>query len=154
MSDDKNTSLKSRLRDADSIERATIIDELPYEVGFAKPPKHGQFSTERQPARRRRAKAAKNVIASMEAELGKRVPVTEAGKVRHVTKEELIGIQLVNKAAAGDHKAIQRLFELIEKGRLSLKPSYDPEKARAEIAALFERLAAQYGPQKPDSEDT
>jgi hypothetical protein len=46
----------------------------------------------------------------IEAELNTRIPITENGKRKSISKREAVAKQLVNKAASGDTKAIPLLL--------------------------------------------
>lgn len=52
----------------------------------------------------------KNFATEIQEELNTRVPVTENGKRKKITKRKAIAKQLVNKAATGDPKAIPVLL--------------------------------------------
>jgi hypothetical protein len=57
-----------------------------------------------------RPKGAKSLRTAIQNELKRRVAVTEDGKRKKITKREAVAKQLVNKAAAGDPKAIPVLL--------------------------------------------
>jgi hypothetical protein len=59
---------------------------------------------------RGRRKGARNFRTAIQNELKRRVAVTEDGKRKKITKREAVAKQLVNKAAAGDPKAIPVLL--------------------------------------------
>jgi len=141
-----NDSLKARLRAADAAERKVIIDNLPYDVGFAKPPKQMQFSSSRQPARRKRRRPRPTGNELLDKELAKRIEVVEGDRAVRCSKEEVIYMQLVNKAAAGDDKAQKRLFDL-RRQQNSLQTvaddaptQIDVKEARAKLRATMMRL--------------
>lgn len=87
-----------------------IDGERPYEVGRGKPPKHAQFVRGKSGNPKGRPKGSRNFATVIQAELKRRVPVTEDGKRKKITKREAVAKQLVNKAAAGDPKAIPVLL--------------------------------------------
>jgi hypothetical protein len=76
-----------------------------YQVGFRKPPKHSQFVKGRSGNPAGRPKGTKNFPTIFEAELDVRVPVTENGKRKNITKRHAIVKQMVNKAASGDFRS-------------------------------------------------
>ena len=85
-----------------------------YEVGYGKPPLHTRFQpgTSGNPnGRRRPTRTPEEILADA---LNRRVPVRENGRTRKITKHELIAAQLVNKAAAGDLKAVDKVMRLIQ----------------------------------------
>jgi Family of unknown function (DUF5681) len=86
-------------------------DETPsYEVGRGRPPKHTRFAKGASGNPQGRPKGSKNLATSLRAELRRRVTVTEDGRRKMIGKQEAVAKQLVNKAAAGDLKAIPVLL--------------------------------------------
>jgi len=84
--------------------------EPPYEVGRGKPPKHTRFAKGKSGNPDGRPKGSKNFAMTIQAELKRRVTVTEDGRRKKISKREAVAKQLVNKAAAGDHRAIPVLL--------------------------------------------
>jgi hypothetical protein len=82
----------------------------PFEVGYRKPPKRTQFPKGQSGNPRGRPKGSGNFQTAILKELKRRVPITEDGKRKKITKREAVAKQLVNKAAAGDPKAIPVLL--------------------------------------------
>src|SRR5215469_15066443 len=78
-----------------------------YAVGYAKPPVGSRFRAGQSGNPKGRPKGARNRTAILNQTLSERVVVTEHGKRKSITKQEAIFKQLVNKAAAGDHRAAQ-----------------------------------------------
>jgi Family of unknown function (DUF5681) len=78
-----------------------------YAVGYAKPPVASRFRAGQSGNPKGRSKGAKNRTTMFNQALNERVVVTENGKRKSITKQEAIFKQLVNKAAAGDHRAAQ-----------------------------------------------
>lgn len=78
----------------------------PYPVGYAKPPQATQFKPGQSGNPKGRQKGAKNFATLFEEELEARIPVTENGKRKKITKRRAAVKQVVNKAAGGDVKAI------------------------------------------------
>jgi hypothetical protein len=117
MSKDKGLGLKPLLRDADPATRADLLAQLPYEVGFGKPPQETRFSSSYQPQRRgRRRKRAEEAIAVLAEELSRSVEVVENGKRQKLSKLRVGMRQIANKMAAGDLKALNATLELLRKG--------------------------------------
>ena len=81
-------------------------DKPEFEIGYKRPPKATQFKPGQSGNRKGRPKGARNFSTVIEKELNSRVAVTENGRRKQVTKREIIGKQMINKAAAGDLKAI------------------------------------------------
>src|SRR5260370_31556482 len=80
-----------------------------YEVGYGKPPKKSQWVKGQSGNRKGRPKSAKSLAACL-AQAGQEcVKVTRNGRHRYVSKNQASMVQLVNKAASGDLKAIREL---------------------------------------------
>jgi len=83
-----------------------------YEVGYGKPPRSGQFQKGKSGNPRGRPKGARGLKTDLKAELGERVTITENGRTRKLTKQQLMVKQLTAKAVKGDMRAISKLAEL------------------------------------------
>jgi hypothetical protein len=81
-----------------------------YEVGFGKPPQATRFRLGRSGNPNGRPRGAKNFATAIEDELQARIPVTENGERKQISKLQVIAKHLVNKAAGGDLKAIPLLL--------------------------------------------
>jgi Family of unknown function (DUF5681) len=75
-------------------------------VGYGNPPKHTRFEKGKSGNPEGRPKGSRNFATVLQDELKRRVPVTEDGKRKKITKREATAKQLANKAASGDLKAI------------------------------------------------
>jgi hypothetical protein len=78
-----------------------------YSIGYGKPPIGSRFRVGQSGNPEGRPTGAKNRTTIFNQVLNERVVVTEHGKRKSITKREAIFKQLVNKAAAGDHRAAQ-----------------------------------------------
>lgn len=87
-------------------------DKDSYDVGYGKPPKSGQFQKGKSGNPRGRPKGARGLKTDLKAELGERVTITENGRTRKLTKQQLMVKQLTAKAVKGDMRAISKLAEL------------------------------------------
>jgi hypothetical protein len=94
-----------------------------YEVGYKKPPKHGQFKKGQSGNRKGRPKGSKNPLIELRRALDQQVWVTENGKRKRIKKIDLAFTQLVNKAAAGDPPALLTIIKLLP--LLGIKPEGD-----------------------------
>jgi hypothetical protein len=81
-----------------------------YEVGYRKTPKHTRFALGHSGHFRRRLKP-KDLRTVLLNALNERVNITENGERRRITKLEAITKQLVNRAAAGEVRAVKFLSE-------------------------------------------
>ena len=84
-----------------------------HKIGYRKPPRATQFQPGQSGNPKGRPKGSRNFATVIEAELDTRIPVTENGTRRTITKREAVGKQVVNKAAAGDAKATLLLFKAV-----------------------------------------
>jgi hypothetical protein len=85
-------------------------DESDYAVGYGKPPRHTRFRHGRSGNPKGRPPGAKNLASVLERVLGEAVVVSENGRRRKISKGEAVIKQLVNKAAAGDARAMRMLL--------------------------------------------
>lgn len=81
-----------------------------YPIGYKRPPRATQFKPGQSGNSKGRPKGAKNFATVINDELKVRIAVTENGKRRTISKRQAVAKQLVNKAAAGDPKAIPLLL--------------------------------------------
>lgn len=87
-------------------------DKQAYRIGYGKPPQHSQFQKGLSGNKRGRPKGSKNIATALHDELNRRIPVTENGARRTITKREAVVKQVVNNAASGDSKAMRTLFQI------------------------------------------
>jgi hypothetical protein len=85
-------------------------DDQPDSVGYKKPPRHRQFKPGRSGNPKGRPKGGKNFSTILDEELNVRVPVTENGKRKKISKQAAMIKQAVNKAISGDHKSTQMIL--------------------------------------------
>lgn len=100
-------------------------DEMTYDVGRGKPPKHTRFSAGKSGNPKGRPKGSKNFATTIQGELKRRVIVNEDGRRKNISKREAVAKQLVNRAAAGDAKSIPVL--LSEARRYEEAPNSMPQ---------------------------
>ena len=81
-------------------------------VGYCNPPAHSRFEKGKSGNPTGRPKGTLNVATVVARTLQEKVVVRENGKRRTVTKLEAALLQLTNKAAAGDLRAVQLLATL------------------------------------------
>ncbi|MDG1287767.1 MAG: DUF5681 domain-containing protein [Rickettsiales bacterium] len=84
-----------------------------YDVGYQKPPKHSQFKPGQSGNYQGRPKGKKNASTFLKEALAETVTINENGTKRTISKLEATFKQLVNMAAKGDLRAIQRLLLLV-----------------------------------------
>ncbi len=83
-----------------------------YDVGYRKPPKASQFRPGQSGNPKGRKKGSRGLKTDLEAELRSKVPVTENGKTKQLTKQQLVLKALVTKAAKGDTKAAAQVLSM------------------------------------------
>ena len=84
-----------------------------YEVGYGKPPKHTRFQKGQSGNPRGRPKGARGLKADLRAELCEKIRITEGGRKRLLTKQQVIIKALAAKAAKGDTRAITKIVDLM-----------------------------------------
>jgi hypothetical protein len=93
-----------------------------------------------------RPKGAKNQAALLEAIVNAVIPVTENGRKKMISKREAALIQLANKAAGGDLRAIKMLEGLYERHCKShvIPPKAPPEPSLQDKPLTQEEAARLY----------
>jgi len=143
----KPLGLKQLLSEARTDEeRQAILDGLPHEVGFAKPPKSTRFKKGQSGNPKGRTKGALNLATVLSNQLNEKIEVKEGGRVRKKTKGEVLVTQVVNKAAGGDLKASITVFDwqrkagLLGESAVPEQPVFDAETVKRiyEIKTFYE----------------
>ena len=96
-------------------------DKREYDVGFGKPPKHTRFQkgTSGNPPGKGRKKKSTALSTLMAEAIAETVAIKIGGKHRTLTLQEVMVLKLVEKAARGDKRAINKLIDLYEFSSLS-----------------------------------
>lgn len=102
-----------------------------YEVGYAKPPKSGQFKKGQSGNPKGRPKGAKGVKASLKRELESSITVRERGREVKLSKAEVLAKGLMGDALKGDVKARMELLRLDDEF-FGEKPGAEAQLVRAE----------------------
>ena len=84
-----------------------------YDIGYGKPPKSSQFAKGKSGNPKGRPKGSLNLETAVRRAFTAKVPVTENGRRRMVSKLEISIAQVANKAAGGDLKAAKMMFDLL-----------------------------------------
>ena len=115
-----------------------------YDVGYGKPPKTTRFQKGQSGNPKGRPKGSKNLSTLLEEELEQPVLITENGRRKKITKRRASMKQLVNRAASGEHRALQILINYLhdhEKQAASSAPDPLIDEADQEIVnGIFERF--------------
>ncbi len=82
-------------------------------VGPGKPPHHTRFRKGQSGNPRGRPKGSKSFTAVLGREMRKRVTITENGKTRRVTAQEVIARRLAHDGMKGGIRAIELLTRLV-----------------------------------------
>lgn len=90
-------------------------ENVPYEVGYTKPPRSGQFQPGKSGNPKGRPKGSKNLASVVLRESRQAVLVKGPRGHRKMTKLEASVMQLGNKAAQGDLRALREFFGLVQR---------------------------------------
>jgi hypothetical protein len=145
----KNIGLKARLRNADKEERTELLEGLPYEVGFGKPPRATRFKHGNKAGQRGRPKGSENVITILEQEAAVPIEVTDGGKRCKMSKRRVGLRQLANKVASGDIKALTLYLELLRKAGLLQPAAAETPVVDERDLEMVQRLAAFFDSPNP-----
>jgi Family of unknown function (DUF5681) len=88
--------------------------ERDYEVGYGRPPKHGQFKPRHSGNPKGRPRKSKMLDAILGDVLDEKVTFTENGRRRKTNKAEAMCKSLVNDAVKGDKRATQMVLRAME----------------------------------------
>jgi hypothetical protein len=85
------------------------------DVGYCKPPKHTRFKPGHSGNPRGRPRGTRNLKTDLAEELAERIPITEGGRKRSVSKQRGMVKQLVAKALKGDVRAASIILDQAER---------------------------------------
>ena len=88
---------------------------MSYEIGYRRPPKHGQFPKGKTGNPKGRPKGSGNFVTLLEKELGQSIVVNENGKKKTITRLQAMVKKMVAGALQGDHKAMLTLVEILRR---------------------------------------
>src|SRR5262249_11985804 len=103
----------------------TDASDRDYPVGYGKPPRHTQFKPGQSGHPSGRPKHAKNFATALHQELQATVRVTEDGRRRKLSKQELLAKRLVNKAVELNPKFAALLVSLIPAVQKQMEPEVE-----------------------------
>ena len=86
--------------------------ERDYAVGYCKPPRHSRFKKGQSGNPGGRPAGSKNLKTLVTQALDEYTVITEDGRHRKITKREAIAIEIVNRAATADFRAIKILRDI------------------------------------------
>lgn len=84
-----------------------------YEIGYGKPPLETRFVKGQSGNPSGRPKGSKNLATILEEVGNERVKVNGEGGITYITKKKACVLQLANKAASGDLRAIREFLHFI-----------------------------------------
>ena len=119
--------------------------ERDYEVGYGKPPQGTRFVPGRSGNPSGKRKAKPTLSQRLDRIWAETVSVTEGGRTRKLTKEEVFLRQLVNKAITGDRHAGSSMLGYLRERQTA----GDADRTGETDAYLLEELRRMY----PDAED-
>ncbi len=124
------------------------------EIGFGKPPKRTQFKKGQSGNPRGRPKSHLNIATVLEKALRENVFINENGRRKVITKLEASIKQLVNKAAAGDLRALQQLAALARGGEERPAEASSPKTAMTDVdRKVMEGVLRRFGAKLEGVED-
>lgn len=115
-------------------------DDLPYEVGYKKPPRHSRFRKGESGNPNGRPKGRLNSATVLARTLSESVVVKEHGIRKKTTKHRAVMKQLVNKALAGDVRAIAFITNLYETFLKETAKDSKPQKRSEADREIMERI--------------
>lgn len=117
---DKNnfSELNSNAAEPDITAQEKLSNQTREMVGYKKPPMHSRFKPGQSGNRTGRPKGAFTAKGLFRKVMTEMLTVTDKGRSRKLTSAELAFMALRNKALKGDHKALQTMFELMDKWEL------------------------------------
>jgi hypothetical protein len=115
-----------------------------YKVGYGKPPRQSRFKPGQSGNPRGGHKGSKSLATVLNKALNEHVNIVENGRRRTITKFEATIKQIVNKAAAGDHRANQQVIAMVQvlenRGDATSEPTAQfNDTDRQVIARIYER---------------
>ena len=124
-------------------------------VGYGRPPVNRQFKPGQSGNPRGRPKGSKNFATMFAEALNEKIKVRDKkGKVRTLSKQELMVEVMVNKASAGDPKAFALVVQFAEKFEVFKRQTQNHrELVDSAILQLHRRLEA-LGKRPPEEQET
>ena len=122
-------------------------DEKPYEIGYAKPPKKSQFKPGESGNPKGRKKGVKNFNSYLKDAGSERVTVTMSGVKRSVPLVQASAIQVAQKAAKGDLKALAFIANAFPDDPAQSDPlgtrQWESAADKSVLEAMLERMRGQ-----------
>jgi hypothetical protein len=129
---------------SDKEQAGATVNSRGYDIGYGKPPNATRFQKGQSGNPDGRRRGSKNLSTILEEELEQRVVIRENGKQKTITKRRASMKQLVNKAASGEHRALQILInylhDLERRAATVEEPSQLNEIDQEIVSGILERL--------------
>ena len=109
-----------------------------YEIGYARPPVAGRFKLGGVGNPNGRRKKKETVGETIREVMGMRHRIEENGKIRILTTKQLIIRKLAHDAVRGSNRAIQTLFNLLDRYEDSDETALDPADLELEDRKIIE----------------
>jgi hypothetical protein len=109
------------------------MDNKDDQVGYGSPPKATRFEKGRSGNAKGRPKGSRNLHPLIERELNTRIPITENGRARRITKREAFAKQLVNKSIAGDLRSAIVLLKTMMEMEARTVPGVAAKREHSEV---------------------
>lgn len=91
------------------------MTERSYDVGYGKPPIHSRFKPGQSGCKTGGIKKPKPLSDQLEQILAEKVTVSESGKSRRMTKQEVLVRQLVAHAIANERQSVRLVLDYLNK---------------------------------------
>jgi hypothetical protein len=117
-----------------------------YKVGYRRPPIATRFKLGNPGNPTGRRKKRKTVGHALQDTMARRVQITENGRSRKATYQELIILNLVRNAAKGDAHAIRTLFSLLDRYQDSAETILNDSNLAADDRKIIEQYLAELRP--------
>lgn len=128
------------------------LKEQDYLVGYGRPPKETRFKQGQSGNPKGRKRKPKSVQAQMHSVLSKKITITEDGRAKRLTLQEVMLRNIANKAAKGDLKAANFVLGIISSEAAAQNDTIDGSKLSAEDQKLFDQMIAELSTQEDTSD--
>lgn len=122
-------------------------------VGPGSPPHHTRFKPGQSGNPKGRPKGSKNFATSLERELRKRVTITENGRTRQVTQQEVIARRLTLDSMKGVHRAIELVMRITAASGLDTDGAVTASEFQLPDKAVLKRIHRRIGRLVEDKEE-